>query len=61
MNLWSVQKVSTWRSLEAAGELRVAGSWTATEWPDSMLWLIGQLRMRIPGYAGGFPWWAWCS
>lgn len=56
--VWTIQPELVWRRLEREGRLRVdrrrqGASHHAYEW------LLRQLPRRLPGYGGGYPWWAY--
>jgi hypothetical protein len=60
IRLWTVQPVEVWRKLKRRGCLAVDNE-RNTRVHESYEWLVGQLKKRLPGYRGNYPWWAYLS
>jgi hypothetical protein len=58
VTLWTVQPVETWEALQKASVLRVEPERVLKDVRWAYDWLRGELSRRIPGYEGGYPWWA---
>jgi hypothetical protein len=62
MRVWTIQPLEVWELLKQHGQLQVDearlpyGGYV----PDMYLWLTRQLSVRLPGYPGTLPWWAYC-
>lgn len=62
MRIWTIQPLEVWESLSAQHLLYVQpeklkyGGYL----PRSYKWLRQQLRKRMTGYLGHFPWWGYC-
>lgn len=63
MKLWTIQPYSVWEFARQHGSVRVDRSRCpgGEKAPASYLWLRAQLKSRVEGYEGGFPWWLYCS
>ena len=58
MTIWTIQPVATWNSLQLRKCLIARRP--AREWIESYGWMAHQMRRRLPGTAGKWPWWGWC-
>lgn len=62
MRYWTVQPLGVWETLQGEGVCRVdPGLAFDHEPPACYLWLVEQLKRRLPGYQGNFPWWLYCG
>jgi hypothetical protein len=62
--LWTIQPKAVWDQIEQHGVARVDRSLIAGAEDEEIWqydWLAAQLARRIPGYGGGYPWWAYCN
>jgi hypothetical protein len=65
IRLWTMQPSEVWDKLRAQGTLLVDPAYHSTD-PDfdtdfrrSYEWLREQMKIRVPGYQGNYPWWAY--
>lgn len=62
VRLWTLADAALWEALVARGELHVDPALISfPEYLPQYDWLRGQLRRRLPGFQGGYPWWAWAA
>lgn len=62
MRVWTVQPLIVWDRLQEARLLQADPvSYYDGYTPWQYQWIVSQLRKRVPGYDGGFPWWAYCE
>ncbi len=60
VRLWMIADAPLWEPLRGRRELRVDPALIGIpEYRPQYDWLRGQLRRQLPGYEGGYPWWAW--
>lgn len=61
--LWTIQPATVWAQMEQHGSMyvdrRQASYRNEGIWQYD--WLSSQLARQIHGYAGGYPWWAYCK
>jgi len=63
LRVWTIQPYSVWEQIRDQGYADVDPTRTRTPnfVPERYWWLVDQLKQRVPGYTGGFPWWACCT
>ncbi len=63
MRVWTIQPYSVWEQVRDRGYADVdrARSCTPDYVPERYLWLVEQLKRRVPGYTGRLPWWGYCT
>jgi len=63
VRLWTLQPADVWDLLKKDGALITEASLLNYRemWPDSFDWMCDQMRARLIGYQGHYPWWAWYS
>lgn len=62
MRFWTVQPISVWDTLQNQGLCRVDPKLAFDNQPPAgYVWLVEQLKRRLPGYEGNFPWWLYCG
>lgn len=59
MRLWMIAEHALWERLQIEGFLLVDPARTDRDFRLAYDWMRGQMARRIPGYGGGYPWWAW--
>ena len=61
VRLWTIQPLSTWERLREQRTLWAdpTGEAFFQEFRDSYDWMCQQMRHRLPGYQGHYPWWAY--
>lgn len=62
MILWTIQPFNVYGSLQHHGILYVDPALREDQspyWERPYRWMMAQMKQRIPGYAGHYPWWAW--
>ena len=59
MRLWMIAEHTLWERLQIEGSLLVDPARTDRDFRPAYDWMRGQMARRIPGYCGGYPWWAW--
>lgn len=59
MRLWMIAERAVWERLQRDGCLRVDPARTEHDFRLAYDWMRRQMALRIPGYRGGYPWWAW--
>jgi hypothetical protein len=59
VTLWTVQPLETWKKLQKALVLRVEPERIDLDFLPAYDWLRNELSLRIDGYSGGYPWWAY--
>lgn len=60
MKLWTIQRLPAWQQLQQTGRLQ--GDLNRICDPDFLpayLWMMEQMKLRLPSYQGGCPIWAW--
>ncbi len=57
--MWTIQPVETWERLQTSGCLYTDGRRIPSELRFAYRWMRQQMRSRIPGYGGRYPWWGW--
>lgn len=60
MRYWTVQPASVWETIQFQGHCLVDRSHSGPP-PNCYLWLVEQLKQRLPGYQGHLPWWLYCG
>jgi hypothetical protein len=59
VTLWTLMPLAAWEALVRDGRLGGDGR-RADRWlREHYRWMMDQMRIRIPGFRGGFPVWAW--
>jgi len=63
MRYWTIQPLSVWQTIQEQGFCLVDPALSGTNgWtPPCYLWLVEQLKRRIPSYQGNLPWWLYCG
>lgn len=63
LTLWTVQPKAFWEQMQHTGWLRCDGRKSTYQSDPDMRaayrWMRQQMKLRIPGYSGRFPIWAW--
>ena len=59
LDLWTVQHRAAWEKAQVSGWLLADGRRVAPALRDPHLWMMWQMRRRLPEYGGRFPLWAW--
>ena len=57
--LWTIQSVQVWHKLLREKELTAQPKWIEPSFLPAYDWLVPQMKRRIKGYAGRYPWWAY--
>ncbi len=57
--MWTIQSVETWERLQTSERLYADGRRIPPEFRFAYRWMRQQMRSRIPGYGGRYPWWGW--
>ncbi len=57
--LWTIQHVNVWHDLIRHKALHASVDFVAPEFVASYDWLVAQMKNRVEGYAGHYPWWAY--
>lgn len=60
MRIWTVQPERVWELLKER-EILFVDEAQMSYASDVYSWLAGQLQQRLPAYAGGLPWFAYCD
>lgn len=59
---WTVQPISVWETLQSEGIGRVDTQLAFNNQPPACyVWLVEQLKVRLPNYEGNYPWWLYCG
>jgi len=61
MRIWTIQPVKVLTRLDAKRVLYVAPARVPGEFRHAYDWMRQQMKKRIPGYKGRYPWWGWYS
>lgn len=59
IDLWTVQHKAAWEQAQISGWLTADGRRVPPAWRDPYLWMMWQMRQRLPEYGGRYPVWAW--
>lgn len=57
MRFWSMQTLEAWEVAQKRGYLE--GSSDHAMFPEQYLWMIEQMKKRLPNYEGEYPVWLW--
>ena len=57
--LWTMQPVQVWHNLIRNKSLHNSAKFIEPEFVASYDWLVAQMKTRIEGYRGRYPWWAY--
>jgi len=57
--LWTIQSPECWEKLQRQGFLQADGRRVWREFRPPYLWMMEQMRRRLPGYSKKYPLWAW--
>ena len=57
--LWTIQHVQVWHDLIRQKSLYASAKFIEPEFVASYDWLVAQMKTRVEGYAGHYPWWAY--
>jgi hypothetical protein len=60
IRVWTIQPWDVWEQVKVQGALTVDPRYVANL-HHCYDWLKEQLALRLPGYTGCYPWWAYCS
>jgi hypothetical protein len=60
LRVWTIQPWAVWEQIAAQGAVTVDPPYTANL-HHCYDWLQEQLIRHLPGYAGHYPWWAYCT
>jgi hypothetical protein len=61
MRVWTIQPTEVLERLEAERVLYVDPVHVSREFRHAYDWMRAQMKRRIPGYSGRYPWWGWQS
>lgn len=61
ITLWTIKKMSAWEDLQKTRILQRTSASPSNDYPEPYAWMMEQMNLRIPGYTGSFPIWAWYS
>lgn len=59
IRVWTIHPVAAWEAFQQTGELRGSAEHADPDFRQAYEWLRGQMKKRLPSYAGGWPVWAW--
>ena len=61
IRLWTMKPLAVWEALQREGELYVDEALIPDldEYFAPYAWMRKQMRQRVPGYTGRYPWWAY--
>ena len=57
--LWTMQPVQVWHHLIRDKSLHAPAKYILPEFADAYDWWVAQMKTRIAGCAGHYPWWAY--
>ncbi len=59
LRLWTIQHVPAWDEFLRKGILRGDGRRVYRQFRFAYHWILKQMKLRVPGYSGRYPIWAW--
>ena len=57
--LWTIQPVQVWHKLLRQKSLHAQSRYIRPEFREAYDWLVPQMKRRVAGYSGRYPWWAY--